>query len=189
MGEARDRLERLRETFLASAEQWMFPPSRWEQDAVREILALPVERAIRGVPRGAAVLNAPTRECHTNAAFYAEHDPTGRATMVTGWWRQPNVLVLHSLVEIDGQLYCVTPFDADPSRDFPFIRDPKLRWREDEAGERYCERDGHRIGPGLRLDAPQVMADTALIKDRLESGMNPYEAVKVAIGSGSRRRR
>ena len=48
MGEAKARLERLRETFLASAEQWMFPPSRWERDAVREILSLPVERAIRG---------------------------------------------------------------------------------------------------------------------------------------------
>ena len=188
MGEAKARLERLRETFLGSAEQWMFPPSRWERDAVREILSLPVERAIRGVPRGAAILNAPTRECHTNAKFYAEHDPTGRATMVTGWWRQPNVLVLHSLVEIGGRLYCVTPFDADPSPDFPFIRDPRLCWHEDGAGERYCERDGHRIGPGLRLDAPQVMADTELIRDRLESGMNPYEAVKVAIGSGRRRR-
>jgi hypothetical protein len=188
MGEAKARLERLRETFLASAEEWMFPPSRWEQEAVREILSRPMERAVRGLPRGAGVLNAPPRECHANALFYATHDPSGRAKLVTGWWRQPNVLVLHSLVEIEGQLYCVTPFDADPSPDFAFIRDPRLRWHEDADGERYCERDGHRIGPGLRLDAPQVMADTALIKDRLCSGMNPYEAVKVAIGSGSRRR-
>ncbi len=187
MGEAKARLERLRETFLANAEQWMFPPSRWERDAVREILDGPVERAVRSLPRGAAVLNGPLRECHANAEFYAAHDPTGRAKMVTGWWRQPNVLVLHSLVDIDGQLYCVTPSDVDPSPDFTFIRDPKLHWREKD-GERVCERDGHCIGPGLRLDAPQVIADTALIKDRLSSGMNPYEAVKVAIGSGSRRR-
>ena len=185
MGEARARLERLRETFADSAERWMFARSPWEDRAVADILATPAEVAYRANPATLRQLGLPERDCHTNAERYAARIDAA-AWPVLGWWRQPNVLVLHSVVEIGGRLICVTPSDVDPSPHFPFIRDPRLAWDGDADG-RFCRRDGRRIGPGLRIVPDQVIAETALILSRLESGMNPYEAVKVAIGSGSLR--
>ena len=186
MGEARARLDRLRATFTDSAERWMFARSAWEDRAVAEVLACPVEPAHRADPSTLRSLALPERDCHSNAERYAAAWAGAAARPVPGWWRQANVLVLHSVVEIHGRLICATPSDVDPSPSFPFIRDPRLVWDSDAEG-RFCRRDGHRIGPGLRIDPDQVIADTALILSRLQSGMNPYEAVKVTIGSGSTR--
>jgi hypothetical protein len=183
MGEARVRLDRLRQTFIEGAERWMFDRSAWEDAAVAEILALPVEIAHRPNPAMLRRLGLPERDCHTNAERYAAARANPLVRPVLGWWRQPNVLLLHSVVEMDDRLVCVTPSDVDPSPAFSFVRDPRLVWDEDE-NDRFCRRDGRRIGPGLRIDPTQVMADTALILARLRSGMNPYEAVKVTIGSG-----
>ena len=183
MAEARARLERLRATFADSATRWMFPRTAWEDRAVAEILACPAEVAVRANPTALRSLGLPERDCHSNAERYAAARADAAARPVLGWWRQTNVLVLHSVVEIRDRLICVTPSDVDPSPSFPFVRDPRLVWDSDAAG-RFCRRDGHRIGPGLRIDPDQVIADTALILSRLQSGMNPYEAVKVTIGSG-----
>ncbi len=184
MGEAKFRLDRLRHDFVESAERWMFPRSQWEDDAVAEILSHPVEVAHRADSALLRRLKLGARDCHTNAERYALARANAAALPVLGWWRQPNVLLLHSVVEVDGRLVCVTPSDVDPSPTFPFVRDARLVWDSDEEG-RFCRRDGRRIGPGLRIDPDQVIADTALILIRLRSGMNPYEAVKVTIGAGS----
>ncbi len=186
MGEAKARLDRLRQTFADSAMRWMFTRAAWEDRAVAEILACPTEVAYRADPATLRSLGLPERDCHSNAERYADARTDAAARAVLGWWRQANVLVLHSVVEIRGRLICVTPSDVDPSPQLPFIRDPRLVWESDAEG-RFCRRDGHRIGPGLRIDPDQVIADTALILSRLQSGMNPYEAVKIAIGSGSAR--
>lgn len=186
MGEARVRLDRLRSVFADSAERWMFARSIWEDRAVAEILACPAELAYRADPATLRSMGLPERDCHSNAERYAAVRADAAARPVLGWWRQANVLLLHSVVEIRGRLICVTPSDVDPNPTFVFIRDPRLMWDSDADG-RFCRRDGHRIGPGLRIDPDQVIADTALILSRLQSGMNPYEAVKVAIGSGPRR--
>ncbi len=186
MGEARFKLDRLRETFADSAARWMFARSPWEDRAVVEILACPAEVAYRTDSATLRRLGLPERDCHSNVERYAAARTDIAAWPVLGWWRQPNVLVLHSVVEIDGRLICVTPSDVDSSPSFPFIRDTRLMWDSDDDG-RVCRRDGRRIGPGLRIDPDQVIADTRLILSRLQSGMNPYEAVKIAIGSGSLR--
>ncbi len=184
MGEAKSRLDRLRHDFVESAERWMFPRSRWEDDAVAEILSYPIEVAHRADSALLQRLNLGARDCHTNAERYALARASAGAVPVLGWWRQPNVLLLHSVVEIEGRLMCVTPSDVDPSPTFAFVRDGRLAWDSDAEG-RFCRRDGQRIGPGLRIDPDQVIADTALTLSRLRSGMNPYEAVKVTIGAGS----
>lgn len=186
MGEARVRLDRLRETFADSAARWMFARSTWEDRTVAELLARPLELAYRADAATLRSMRLPERDCHSNAERYAIARADAAAQPVLGWWRQANVLVLHSVIEIRGRLICVTPSDVDPSPRFPFIRDPRLVWGRDAEG-RFCSRDGRRIGPGLRIDPDQVIADTALILSRLRSGMNPYEAVKIAIGSGSLR--
>jgi hypothetical protein len=183
MGEARVKLDKLRHTFIEGAERWMFDKSAWEDNAVVEILSLPVEVAHRPDPAMLRKLGLPERDCHSNAERYAAARADPLVMPVLGWWRQPNVLLLHSVIEMDGRLVCVTPSDVDPSPTFAFVRDPKLTWGEGRSG-RFCRRDGQRIGAGLRIDPDQVMADTALILARLRSGMNPYEAVKVAIGAG-----
>lgn len=188
MGEAKARLDRLREIFADSAARWMFARTAWEDRAVAEILACPAEVAHRVDPATLRRHRLPERDCHSNAERYAAARADAAARSVLGWWRQANVLVLHSVVEIHGRLICVTPSDVDPNPGFPFIRDPRLVWDSDAEG-RFCRRDGHRIGPGLRIDPDQVIADTALILSRLQSGMNPYEAVRVAIGSGAPRTR
>jgi len=188
MGEAKVRMDRLRDTFTHSAERWMFARSLWEDRTVAEILSYPVEQAQRADPAMLRKLNLTARDCHDNAERYAagRKDITVRA--VLGWWRQANVLVLHSVVDIGGRLVCVTPSDVDPSPSFSFVRDKRLVWDADARG-RFCRRAGQRIGPGLRIDPDQVIADTALILSRLRSGMNPYEAVKIQIGAGTMQQR
>lgn len=186
MGEARVRLGRLRDTFADTAARWMFARSAWEDRAVAELLARPADLAYRADPATLRNLGLPERDCHSNVERYAAARADAAARPVLGWWRQANVLVLHSVVEIRGRLICVTPTDIDPRPYFPFVRDPRLEWDSDDE-ERFCRLDGRRIGPGLRIDPDQVIADTALILSRLRSGMNPYEAVKIPIGSGSLR--
>jgi hypothetical protein len=47
MGEAKQKLKKLRDALLWEAEGWCFAPSKWESDLVEEILCLPVDTVPR----------------------------------------------------------------------------------------------------------------------------------------------
>jgi hypothetical protein len=120
------------------------------------------------------------QECHTNSRFMEKNDPEGRTKQILGWWPQGPHYVLHSIVNHRGQFLCFTPVDAKlvPDATFQFLPDPKIEVREAN-GVLNAYRDGVKIGAGVRLDPAQSIAETETVRQRLLSGMDPYEAVKL----------
>ncbi|WP_051678736.1 hypothetical protein [Xanthobacter sp. 91] len=177
MGDAKRKLERVRQTFLAGLGDWMFPPSDWETRTVAEIQALPVVIVTRRPIHELEYMRMPAKQCHANARFLQDHDPERIMRHVAGWWVQPPNYVLHSVVEKDGHFFCVTPAPDYLDGTFEFIPDDKIEWRVD--GEHMAPfREGVEIGRGVRSDAAATIAELEALRQRLLSGMNPYEAVR-----------
>jgi hypothetical protein len=40
-------------------------------------------------------------------------------------------------------------------------------------------REGHEIGPGVRREPEQTLREGSIVRERLKSGMNPYEAMRL----------
>jgi hypothetical protein len=128
----------------------------------------------RASPGQLAWARMPANECHTNARWYAKNDPTGSARAVSGWWVQWPNFVLHSVVEIEGALICITP-SAFNETEFPFILDPKISWVEN--GEHYSAvRDDKIVGVGVRVFPAFTMAQNAIVRERLLAGAHPLNA-------------
>lgn len=176
MGQAKRKRTATLSELLRKSIAFDFPPSPWEAAICRELRAR--ESDILVVPRISneqlALVRMSAGECHANARWCAEQDPSGKTRAVTGWWVQWPNFVLHSVIEIDGQFFCVTPTPFNET-EIPFIPDPKINWIED--GEVYSAiRDGQIIGPGLRAFPEYTMAQNAIVRERLLRGMNPLEA-------------
>jgi hypothetical protein len=106
--------------------------------------------------------------------WYVQNDPTSKARVVTGWWVQWPVFVLHSVIETDGQFTCITPSPYNEVR-VPFIPDPKISWIEN--GEVYSAvRLGQIVGPGVRVFPAFTMAQNVIVRERLLSGVDPLQA-------------
>jgi len=174
MGQAKARHEALRHKMLEEGRKWDFPPSAWEAAVCAELREDDVVVVRRAPVEQIAWMRMPASECHSNARWYAKHDPTGKARSVTGWWVQWPDFVLHSVVEMDGQLICITPTPFDET-EFPFIPDPKISWIEN--GKVYSAiRGGQIIGPGVRKFPAFTMARNAVVRERLLAGVNPFKA-------------
>ncbi len=175
MGQAKARREALRKKMLIDGAKWDFEPSPWEQAVCIELRNRKAEVARRAPPDQLSWMRMPTNECHANVRWYVKNDPSKATRAVTGWWVQWPDFVLHSVIETDGQLICITPSQFDEGA-FPFIPDPKIRWIED--GEVYSAvRDGHIIGPGVRSFPLYTMARNAIVRERLLSGVDPFDAI------------
>ncbi len=122
------------------------------------------------------------RQCHTNARWMEENDPNGRSKHIVGWWAQNENFVLHSVVRHPGNQYvCYTPVDETlvPDRSFRFRPDPKIEKRIGEGNRWSWYRAGVQIRAGVRQNPTQTIANAALVRERLISGMDPYEAVQL----------
>lgn len=178
MGQAKVRREALRQKMLEDGKKWDFPPSAWEAAICAE-LRNQIARIVPLAPADQlASMGTRANECHTNARWYAKNDPTGKIRFVTGWWVQWPNFVLHSVIEQDGQLICITPNSFGEAR-LPFIADPKISWVED--GKVYSAiRDGQVIGVGVRAFPAFTIAQTKIVSELLIAGVNPAEACEVA---------
>jgi hypothetical protein len=67
----------------------------------------------------------PPARCHHNVEAYCRSDH--RATPVLGWLQDRTGYVMHSLIEIDGELFEVTPSRLPFPQPLPFVRDGALR--------------------------------------------------------------
>jgi hypothetical protein len=168
----------MRELFLRELDKWSFPVTDWELATVKEILRLPVISVHRAPAAQLEWMRMKPRECHVNARFMEENDPEKRTKRVIGWWQQDGNYVLHSIVRSRGKYMCVTPVHEgmNASSPFPFIRDPKIEVRVEEGRNSYY-RNGVQIGPGVRRDPARTLADIEVVRERLLSGMDPYEAL------------
>jgi hypothetical protein len=119
-------------------------------------------------------LDMRANECHGNARWYANNDPSGNARSVTGWWVQWPNFVLHSVIKMNDQLICITPTPLKEA-DLKFIPDPKISWIEDEEGYS-AVRDGQIIGPGDRILPALTKAQNAIVRGRMLAGADPFKA-------------
>jgi hypothetical protein len=174
VGQAKLKKETIREKALEMSQRWNFPPSQWEANVCEELADMPVTIVPRVPAEQIRWMRMPANECHANTQWYAENDPSGKSKRVTGWWVQWPNYVLHSVLEQDGRLFCITPtFPNDP--EIPFIVDLKIEWKED--GNVYSAwRDGERIGVGVRAYPALTIAQTAIVTERLRAGVDPDKA-------------
>jgi hypothetical protein len=174
MGQARVRREALRQKMLNKSKEWDFSPSAWEAAVCAELREEDVV-VIRRAPAGQlAWSRMPANECHANARWYVKNDPSGKARAVVGWWVQWPNFVLHSVVEVEGALICMTPSQFNEA-EIPFIPDPKIGWIEN--GEVYSAiRNGQIVGPGVRKFPEFAMAQNEIVRERLIAGVDPSKA-------------
>jgi hypothetical protein len=176
MGEAKARRDALRRRMLEEGRKWDFPPSGWESAICNELGDKVVSVVRRASVEELSWMRMPPNKCHANVRWYVNNDPSKQARAVTGWWVQPPDFVLHSVIETNGQLICITPSHFDEA-EFPFIPDPKITWVED--GEVYSAvRDGQVIGSGVRAFPAFTMARNAIVRERLLSGVDPHKAIE-----------
>lgn len=170
----------IRDVFLTELNRWSFPVTDWEVATAKKIARLPVISVHRVPAAQLEWMRVKPRQCHVNARFMEENDPEKRTKRVIGWWSQDGNYVLHFIVRSRGDYVCVTPVDEkmDAGSPFPFIRDPKIEVREENGFHGYY-RDGVKIGPGVRRDPSKTPAEIEIVRQRLLSGMDPYEAVKL----------
>ncbi len=174
MGEAKRKREALRRMMLEKGSEWDFPASDWEADLCAELEALPVLIVPRAPADQLASTKMKANECHTNTFWYVGNDPNKISCAVTGWWVQEPCYVLHSVIEQDGRLICITP-SAFGETEIPFVPDPKISWQI-EGDVRHAMRNGIEIGPGIRKFPALTMAINSIVRERLLAGANPFQA-------------
>jgi hypothetical protein len=174
MGQAKVRRKALLQKCLKMSEEWDFPPSPWEAAVCADLREEDVVVVARAPIDQLAWARMPANECHANVRWYAKNDPSGNSRAVVGWWVQWPNFVLHSVVEIEGQLICITPSPYGET-EIPFIPDPKIEWIEN--GDIYSAiRDGRPIGIGVRVFPKFTMAQNAIVRERLLGGCDPLKA-------------
>jgi len=175
MGEAKKKREMLKRLAIQQMERWDFPPSDAEAEAVAEIEKMP-EIVVRRYPSDMlAYMRMKPNECHANARFMQDEDPEGKCRQVTGYWPQSGNYVLHSVVERDGEMFCVTPIVIGGPDEFPFIPDPNIEWRI-EGDYRVAYRKGIMVDPGFRSNPAESKRIAAIVRARIEAGMDPLKA-------------
>lgn len=178
MGEAKRKLEAMRASMLKDIERWSFPPSDWEAGLVAEIAQLDMILVERASDDQLAWARMKAQKCHANARFMEVSDPHGKTRQILGWWFQQGQYVLHSIIQQGDTMICVTPSPFNTENPFPFIPDDKIEVREEE--DHYvCYRNGQLIGPGVRSDPEGALREGEALRRRLESGVNPYEAMRL----------
>jgi hypothetical protein len=175
MGEAKRKKEQLIALAIKQFARWDFPATEAEAQAVAEIQKLP-EIVVKRYPNDALrYMRMKPSECHANARFMETNDPEKKCRQITGYWPQAGNYVLHSVVERDGEIFCVTPLMIDGPDHFPFIPDPDIEWRE-ENGFNVPYRKGLVVEPGLRIDPVENKRIAEVILGRIEAGMDPLRA-------------
>lgn len=179
MGEAKIRKEKLRAEMLKIIEGWIRPATAEEAEIVSEIERLPHEHVAVYPPEHLEYMEMKPRECHANCRIMVGQDSPDILAHVLGWRNENNAYILHSVIrQSDNKLYCVTPNEAKLVS-FEFIPDEAISSREGNDGHYQYSRKGNAIGYGFRRDPDQTIEDGLKVKERLLSGMDPYEAMKL----------
>ncbi|MBB5553661.1 hypothetical protein [Rhizobium lentis] len=174
------RKKELGELAQRNIEGMAFPASDWEADTLAEVLALP--RVVVTRPPVDALLAADMApyHCHANCANQEANDPDGTSRHVTGWLVYGSDLILHSVVQIDGEWLCMTPQLVPVAKQFQFIPDPLIEWRVSRDGSGNEAFRGGIVLPEALRRHPQ---DHIRVRDRfrelMASGLSAFDARKV----------
>ncbi len=181
MSEAKRRREEFRQAALIDIERWLEPPSDAERALLIEVEALPFSTIERAPKRIMEYCLMKPQDCHRNAWGYCGNDPSMQSSVVSGWWRKrngskPPIYVHHSVVRNPSGTFCITPhFDEEF---LEFAPDPAIEWLE-IYGMRHSRRNSKPIPYGVREDPDIVITHATMVRQRLLSGKNSWDALKV----------
>lgn len=175
----RERHARRRE-YLKQVTRWSYPATDAEREIANEIDKIEPIMVERAHPLTIDYMRMRPNECHLNCYAYEKLDTTGRAKMVSGWWSDNDVYILHSVIDTGDRLICITP-GLHPSLDFTCIEfrpDPKIDRQDiNETTVKMGTRQGVKLGVGIRRNPEEAIAVAEYVRTRLLSGMDPEEAL------------
>ena len=171
---------------MAETERWAFPVTEWERATIAEILKLPTVRVTRVDAGFLSGLGMLSKQCHQNASVFSARMAQQGARIITGWIKNARVLTLHSIVQLDGRYFCVTPTPAEREIEFDFIPDPAVEALKIPGGFS-LQRNTVPLGIGLRRFSDQDQRWFAEAVARLKSGIDPSEAISFQLAAGSDR--
>lgn len=169
------------------AESWAAPVDPREAVICAELDQLEPVEVQRASEAEMAYMKMLARECHQNCLSYARLDPEDLSKHVIGWIPWPEAYVLHSVIERQRELFCVTPM-LTSSRSSLFIADDRLSLIADPNGPGYrLARDGVLLdlpAPGARRKPDECITFMTDIKNRLLNGENPQKVMEL-MGFGA----
>lgn len=133
---------------IRNVEEMAFEPSEWEATTLLEVLALPRVTVTRPPEEQLLAVGMRPNDCHANCAAQAANDMEGRSRHVSGCYIHGSDLILHSVVNIGGDWYCLTPQTTSLPSQFQFIPDNQIEWRASSDGSGM---DAFRSGRPLPL--------------------------------------
>jgi hypothetical protein len=175
MGQAKQKREELKKLVLHFINEWDFPATEHEARAVEEIRRLPQLTVRRYSEAQLAYMRMKPNQCHANAQFMEDNDPERKCKRISGYLIESGNYVLHSVVERDGDYFCVTPVPTGGPSEFLFIPDYDIEWRV-EGDKRVATRKGCEIKPGFRSDPEETKRISSIIRARIEDGIDPIKA-------------
>lgn len=144
------REHELAEFVLGNAEHMAQPPSEWEAKVLADVIALPRVTVLRPPRAQLLALGMLPYHCHANCALQAANDPEQLSRHVSGWLIDGPDLILHSVIEMRGRWFCMTPQYVPAPPQFQFTPDPLIEWRDASDGARLAFRGGSQLPEVLR---------------------------------------
>lgn len=189
--ECEPQLTELERFILWSAEEFAFPPTEWEAETLEKVLTLPRVVVTRPPDEDLLKIGMRRNDCHANCAAQVANDTEGRSRHVSGWYISGSDLILHSIVEIDGQWVCLTPQIGKASSRFEFIPDTEIEWRVSSDGKaRGAYRSGRELPQALRKYPERHIQMRDHFRSLMDSGMSAVEArdeVNATFGADRRK--
>lgn len=171
------RLNDAEHLLLYNLEEYGFPPSEFEASTLVEVLTLPRITVERPPEHQLLAIGMIPNDCHVNCWRQATNDTEGRSRHVTGWLISGASLILHSVAEIDGQWFCLTPQIVKGPNRFQFIPDQEIEWRDAADGMgREPYRKGQLLRGTLRKYPEFHVRMCEEVKSLMANGMRPTEA-------------
>jgi len=184
MGEAKRRREAQRKLFLAECDLWGQEPTQEEVTLLAQIGQMKKHTIQRVPPEQLAYMRMLPQECHQNCFSYVRLDPNKESRMLSGWWYVDDGYVAHSVVQNDTGMFCITPhFNLVDT--IEFIPDSQITWHEGPDGRATPLRNGQPIPKVLRTNPRKRIAQVAILRQRLLSGMDPMKALSLPPESGT----
>ncbi|MCC8934894.1 hypothetical protein [Rhizobium sp. 'Codium 1'] len=158
---------------LRNVEASASPPTEFEAATLAEVMALPRVLVTRPPEDQLLKIGMRRNECHANCAMQATNDTEGRSRHVTGWYVSASSLVLHSVAEIEGQWFCLTPQIVRGPDQFEFVPDEAIEWRDAINGmSREPYRKGERLPETLRRYPDLEVQMSHVFRSLVASGMS-----------------
>ena len=164
---------------LEALKPWLKVPTDEEAQLAQEVSSFPILVVPKASPLMMNRMQMKAGECHFNCHFYVINDPQKKSKQITGWLYSPahgGTYCSHSVVDLSGDMTCLTP-DLFGDEAIEFVPDTKIELTF-TGNVGLVVRNGKPFSPTIRNEPEKAMAYYLKIKERLLSGIDPYDALE-----------